>query len=153
MKSVMKAHSILHEVEITYKRPILDVMPLVGSSKDAENVLRKCFDQNRIDLKEFFFVMLLSNSSHVLGISELSSGSIIGTVVNIKEIFQLALKANASAIVLAHNHPSGNLKPSRADNELTGKIKNACCLLDLNLLDHIILTSEGYYSFADNGIL
>jgi DNA repair protein RadC len=89
----------------------------------------------------------------VLGISEISTGGFAGTVADPKVIFSIALKACASSIILSHNHPSGNLKPSQADLNLTRKIKSGGELLDIAVLDHIILTSDSYFSFADEGIL
>jgi DNA repair protein RadC len=89
----------------------------------------------------------------VLGIFEVSSGGVTGTVADPKLIFVAALKANACAIVISHNHPSGNLKPSQQDEQLTQKINQAGKFLDIKLLDHIIVTSEGYYSFADEGLI
>ncbi|MCB4800382.1 JAB domain-containing protein, partial [Neotamlana laminarinivorans] len=79
----------------------------------------------------------------------LSKGGVSGTVVDAKLVFSVALKCNASSIVIAHNHPSGNLKPSEADLRLTKKLKEAGNYLDVKVLDHIILSREGYYSFAD----
>ncbi|MCW3071308.1 MAG: repair protein [Bacteroidetes bacterium] len=89
----------------------------------------------------------------MLGFSKISQGGLSGTVVDAKVVFQVALKANASSILLAHNHPSGNLKPSEADLMITKNIREAGKLMEIPLVDHIILTDEGYYSFADEGSL
>lgn len=97
--------------------------------------------------------MFLNKANKVLGIFEVSSGGISGTVADPRLIFVAALKTNCSGIIISHNHPSGNLKPSRQDEELTQKIKHAGEFLEIKLLDHIIITSEGYYSFADEGLL
>jgi DNA repair protein RadC len=88
-----------------------------------------------------------------LGIFEVSSGGITGTVADPKLIFVAALKSGACGLVLSHNHPSGNLQPSQADIELTKRIKEGGKLLDIQLLDHLIITSEGYCSFSDEGII
>lgn len=144
---------IPQEVEIHYKRPLFDTMKYIKCSKDAETILREFIDANRIDLKEFFFVMLLTNAFQLLGISKVASGSTQGVQINTKEIFQLALKANASAILVCHNHPSGTLKISYADKKQTKKLQTLAKLLDITLADHIIITSESYISFADKGIL
>lgn len=125
----------------------------ITSSLDASNIFRKIIDEHRIDYKEIFCVMLLSRANQVLGVSEIGSGSNAGVVMNTAEIFQLALLANASAIVICHNHPSGKLIPSEQDIECTRKIREASKLLDLRLLDHIIIASEGHYSFSDEGLL
>ena len=106
-----------------------------------------------IDYKEVFYVMLLNNSNHVLGVSKISEGGMTSTVVDIRILFQTALKSHAVAIILAHNHPSGNLKPSQSDIQLTKKIRLAGETLDIKLLDHVILTNENYFSFADESML
>jgi DNA repair protein RadC len=102
---------------------------------------------------EEFFVLLLNRSNKVIGWSKVSMGGMNGTVADPKTIFQVALKANASHIVIAHNHPSGNLEPSQADISLTQKMKESGNFLDLPVLDHLILSTESYYSFADDGKL
>ncbi len=84
---------------------------------------------------------------------EVSTGGVTGTVADPKLVFVAALKANACSIIISHNHPSGNLKPSQADEHLTQKIKLAGQFLDIKLIDHIIVSSEGYYSFADEGLI
>ena len=96
----------------------------------------------------------MNRSNSVLGILEISKGGISGTVTDTRIIFAAAIKGNASGIICAHNHPSGNLNPSESDSKITQKIKEAGNLMDIQLLDHIILTMDGeYYSFADNGLL
>ena len=106
-----------------------------------------------MDYRETFAILFLSRASRILGIQWLSTGGTTGTVVDAKMIFQAALKVNANSIVMIHNHPSCNLQPSDADIKLTRKIKAGGELLNINVIDHIIFTSEGYYSFADEGIL
>lgn len=150
-KSRKSSRPILHEVEIIYNSPRFEEPIQVKTSLDGYNLLMQSFDKRKIDFKEMFYVVLLNNANYCLGYSHISTGSTSGTVVNIKEIFQLAIKTNASAIILAHNHPSGSLKPSEADLRLTRKIKDGCELLDMKLLDHLIITSLSYYSFTDNG--
>lgn len=139
----------IHEVEIVYKRPIIDSMSKVTCPEDSVSIFRQVIPTNRIDYKEYFLVALLSRKNHVLGISIIGMGSTDGACVNIKEIFQLAIKTNSSAIILCHNHPSGNLNPSESDKKLTRKIKEVCGFCDIALLDHLILTKEGYNSFID----
>jgi DNA repair protein RadC len=95
--------------------------------------------------------MYLNNSNQVLGIYPASKGGITGTVADIRLILGVALKTASTAMVIAHNHPSGNLKPSKIDEVLTQKLKNAAALLDVNLLDHLIVSNAGFYSFADEG--
>jgi DNA repair protein RadC len=141
------------ELELHYKRPLFDSMVHIKSSKDAETILRKYIDPNRINLKEFFWMMALTQANRLLGISEIASGSPQGVSMNIKEIFQTILLTNASAIIVAHNHPSGNLKPSQSDRAFTKKLQKLSSLMDVTLLDHVILSSEDYYSFSDDRLL
>ena len=145
-----KEVSSFNEVQIHYQRPIFNDDNAVKSSGDSEKVFRKFIDDKRIDYKEFFWVLLLSNANQVLGVSEIGMGDARGVFVNIKEICQLVLLLNAAAIIVAHNHPSGKLTPSKADIGLTKKLKEALKLLDITLLDHLILTSEDYVSFSDS---
>jgi len=97
--------------------------------------------------------LLLNRGNRVLGIMNVSSGGVSGTIADPKIIFTAALKSNASALVLSHNHPSGTLKPSQPDISLTKKLVDGGKLLDITVLDHLIVTNEGYYSFADEGLL
>lgn len=142
------------EVELIYKSKVKpSERPLANTSSKCYQLLLQTWDENKIDFVEQFKVLLLNRCNRVLGIYELSSGGITGTVADVRLIMTAALKANAVAIILSHNHPSGNLKPSHPDEELTQKIKQAGMFLDIQVLDHIIVTSEGYYSFADEGVL
>lgn len=143
----------IHEVEVIYKRPAISSMEDIKSSKDAKEVFRKLINEEKIDLKEFFMVALLSRNNNVLGVSNISTGNASGTIINVREILQLAIKTNSSSIIVCHNHPSGNLKASDCDIEITKKIKEACGMCDIALLDHIILTSESYSSLADDGLI
>jgi len=108
---------------------------------------------DHLELREEFYILLLNRANHVLGWFPVSKGGSAATIVDPKLIFSIALKCNAHGIILAHNHPSGNLKPSDADIQLTQNIKNGGILLEINILDHIIITSESYFSFADDGKL
>lgn len=106
-------------------------------------------DKSKVEFTEQFRVMPLKGSNRVLGILEVSSGGVSGTVADPKIIFAAALKGNASGIILAHNHPSGNLASSTAGLDLTKKIREAGKFLEIQLLDHLILTTEGYCSMTD----
>lgn len=142
------------EIQLTYKSNVKPSQrPKINGSRDAYEVLKRTWNESTIDLFEEFKVMFTNRANKVLGIMEVSSGGISGTVADPKLIFVAALKAGASGMILSHNHPSGNLSPSQPDIELTRKIKEGGKLLEIQLLDHIILTSESYYSFADEGIL
>ena len=142
------------EIELSYKhlrKP--SECPGISSSRDAYDLLLYHWDQTKLDFIEQFKVILLSRANKVLGIFEASSGSSAGVLVDPKLIMAAAIKGNASGIILAHNHPSGNLQPSVADQELTSKIKCAGGFLEIKVLDHIILNTESYFSFADQGLL
>lgn len=97
--------------------------------------------------------MLLNKANRVIGISEISKGGMSGTVVDLKLVFAIALKACATAIVLVHNHPSGGLRPSSADLTITKRIKECGNLLEIDVFDHLIVTSDGYLSMMDEGLM
>ena len=118
----MKNQYNIHEVQIKYSRPQINQMRQVFKSHDAATLFKLFADADRIDHKEFFWVMLLSQAHHVLGIGEISVGTTNAIAVNTKEIFQLALKGNASNLILGHNHPSGNGEPSSQDISLTNDL-------------------------------
>lgn len=142
------------EIQLSYKSNVKpSLRPKISSSKDAYNVLRENWDNSKIEFIEQFKVMLLNRANRVLGIFEVSNGSATGTVADPKLIFAAAIKANACGIILSHNHPSGNLLPSQADIDLTKKVKEGGKLLEIQVLDHVIVTSEGHYSFADEGLV
>ena len=142
------------EISVSYKPNFKACeRPKITSSKDIYNLLYNNWDLNRIELQEQFKVVLLNRNNKVLGIFEASTGGMAGTVADPKLIFSTALKACASYVILSHNHPSGNLKPSQADIALTQKLKQAGSFLEIEVLDHVILSNEGYYSFADEGLL
>ncbi len=146
--------NMVAEVELVYKNKVKpSERPMVKSSKECYELLLQTWDENKIEFVEQFKVVLMNRAQRVLGIYELSTGGVAGTVADPKLVFTAALKANACNIILSHNYPSGNLKPSRADEELTRKIKQAGTYLDIKVLDHVIVTSEGYYSSADEGVL
>ncbi len=142
------------EVELVYKTKVkASERPKIGSVKDCYQLLIELWNENTIEMQEEFKVILLNRGNRVIGIYEMSAGGITGTVADPRLILAAAIKSLAVSIILSHNHPSGNLKPSRADEELTQKIKYAAAYHDIRVIDHIIITSEGYYSFADEGLL
>lgn len=142
------------EVELVYKTKVkASERPKINSSKDIYEIIRQLWDANKIDMLEEFKVLLLNRGNRIIGVYEVSSGGITGTVADPRLILAAALKSLSVGIVLCHNHPSGNLTPSRADEQLTRKIKEAATYHDITVLDHIILTSEGFLSFADEGLL
>jgi len=145
--------SNLAEIEIFYRNKVRHSdMEKVCGSRDTYEVLQRIWSP-KIDHVEEFMVLCLNRANRILGWAKISQGGLSGTVADPKVIFQVAIKSNACSIILAHNHPSGNLTPSEADINLTRKLKEAGTLLDLPVLDHLIVSSEGYYSFADEGLL
>ena len=141
----------INEVEIVYKRKN-SAKPKFNDSNQVYKILCPFFE-NVIDHHESFKILLCDNNNRILGVYHLSEGGLTGTVVDIRIVAQSIILSNAKSIILAHNHPSGNILPSEQDKSVTNKIKNMCNLLEVRLLDHIVLTSEGYFSFADEGIL
>jgi DNA repair protein RadC len=141
------------EVKMIYRNRIRAAeRPQIGCSNDAYRILNANWDEDTISLYEEFYILLLDRSNRVMGRFLVSQGGIAGTVVDAKLVFAASLKGRASGIILAHNHPSGNLLPSNADIDLTNKLKEGAKLLDLFILDHLILSPDGgYYSFADEG--
>lgn len=124
----------------------------IEASRQAYSVLIPFFEHN-MELFESFYILLLNNSNNTIGFAHLSSGGITGTVVDIRMVAKYALESLATGVILAHNHPSGTLKPSQADINLTNKVKAALKTLDINLVDHLILSSDGFFSFASDGLL
>lgn len=145
-------YSTMPELTIKYKKSDA-VTTQIASSYDTDKILRKMFDSDTLDYNESFITIFLDASNKTIGWHKVSQGGITSTVVDVRQIFSVALKVRATQIILAHNHPSGNLKPSAADGLLTDKIKQAGKVLDIKLLDHLILSDTSFYSFADNGIL
>ncbi len=155
MEKLLKNPSFqVAEVKLSYRARVKPSQrPQVTSSTDTYNILKQSWDTGKLEFVEQFKVLLLNRANRVLGIYELSTGGVAGTVADPKLVFVAALKACASSLILCHNHPSGNLKPSAADLQLTKKLKQGGELLDIAVLDHLILTSESYYSLADEGLL
>lgn len=154
MESTNKNHLNVAEIQLSYKSHVKPSERVkITCSRDAYNVLLQTWDENKLEFVEQFKVMLLNRANKVLGVFEVSTGSTTATVADPKIIFAAAIKANASGIIIAHNHPSGNLSPSQQDIDLTRKVKDGGKILEVQLLDHVIITTESYYSFADEGIL
>jgi DNA repair protein RadC len=140
------------EVELTYKSTSTS-RSKIYSSEDAYKYLLPTYKKGTICYKEYFKVLFLNQSNQVLGYILISEGGITDTTVDVRVILQAALLTNSVAIILAHNHPSGSMKPSRQDIEITKQVKDAARLMRITVIDHLILTDEGYYSFADEGQL
>jgi len=143
----------LAEIRVIYKSKMKRNIK-VTNSIDAFYILFPLFDKNTIELKEEFILLLLNRANNFLGWFRLSSGGTNGTVVDVKLIYMLALQVNTSGIIICHNHPSGNIQPSEADIKLTNQIKEAGKIIGINVLDHLIISSNGtYFDFADEGLL
>ncbi len=143
------------ELTISYKSKVKSSdRYCIRFSKDAYDLLkREGFNDDTLEYKEYFKVVLLNHANKVLGITTISEGGMDSTVVDVRLILQIALLAHSSNIILAHNHPAGGLSPSTLDDKITEKIKEAAKLMDIKLYDHLIVTSEGYYSYTDEGRL
>ncbi len=144
------------EIDIVYKRKSkckVSERPKITTSRDCYEVFVHYWNEDKIELLEEFKVLLLNRANRVLQILPISQGGMTGTVADPRLILAAALKVGAVSVILCHNHPSGNLKPSRADEELTQKIKCAAAYHDIKVLDHLIISNEGYYSFTDEGLL
>ena len=124
----------------------------IGSSSDASEYIRQFYDSD-IEIYESCFILLLNRQNQTIGYSKISQGGIVGTVVDVKLILKYVVESLATGVILAHNHPSGNLQPSREDELITEKIKKALALVDSSLFDHVILTRDGYTSMADEGLI
>ena len=142
------------EIQVSYRPKFkASERPKVSTSEEVYQILFNHWDLDKIELQEQFKVLLLNRANRVIGIYEVSSGGMAGTLADPKLIFGAALKSCASGIILSHNHPSGNLTPSQADIGMTHKLKTAGKFLDIEVQDHLIITAEGYYSFADEGLM
>ena len=142
------------EVYLGYNRKIkTSDAKKVSSSFCAAELFRSVWDEKTLNLRESFKVLLLTRSHRAINVYHHSEGGISGTVSDVRLIMQSALLANASGIILAHNHPSGNKYPSEADRTITAKLKEAAKLFDIAVLDHVILTDDDYLSLADEGLL
>lgn len=151
MKAITSPYQVA-EIEISYKATH-DRSVKISAAKFAYDVFMQMWDQSMIEIQEQFCVLFLNQNNEVLAFRLISSGTSSACVVDVNLILTLALKTRAKSIIMAHNHPSGNLTPSQHDKSITSTIKSACKLLNISLLDHLIVTSEGYYSFADEGVL
>lgn len=140
------------EVEVSYKPKMLVDYSISNSRKSFELMLEH-WDKNTIQMQEEVKVILLNRKNKVLGICSLAKGGITSCVVDVRIILSIALKTLSTGIILIHNHPSGSLNPSRDDKQITEQLKKSCEIMGIELLDHLIITNNGYFSFADEGLL
>jgi DNA repair protein RadC len=124
----------------------------ITGSETAEKYIRQFYGDD-LEIFESFFILLLNRANETIGYAKISQGGIVGTIVDKKIILKYVVESLASGVILAHNHPSGNINPSEADLRITREIKELCNLIDSPVLDHVILTADSFYSFADNGKL
>jgi DNA repair protein RadC len=143
------------EVQLIYKNKVKASDRIkITCSRDAQKIFMENWNPETIDFLEEFKMILLNRSNAVLGIFPISKGGLSGTVTDVRLIYQAAIKANACGTIICHNHPSSNINPSESDNRITEKIKSAGNLLDIQLLDHLIITTDGdYFSYADSGLI
>lgn len=147
--------NFLYELKLSYNRTSeYKKYDPVRTSKDVNRLLRQVFDQDLIEAREEFVILYLNRANVLIGYYKAFQGGVASVVADTKLMVSMGLKALASGMILAHNHPSGRLTPSDQDIRLTNRVKEACKLMDIELLDHLILTADGdYYSFADEGKL
>ena len=142
---------MLNEIEISYNPTKLEVQKIHKSS-DAVKIFKQLWNKE-MEFKESAYMLILNRANETLAIREIATGTLSGVMMPIGQTFGIALKCNAGAIIIAHNHPSGNLKASNADIAMAKKMQNAGELLEVKCLDFLIITSEGYTSFMDEGMM
>ncbi|MDP3558108.1 MAG: JAB domain-containing protein [Bacteroidota bacterium] len=146
-----KPEKAIPEIKLQYHTS--DLYGKVTSSNDAANIVRKILPEGTIEMQEQVIVLYMNRANNVIGYYRHSTGGVHAAIIDVKLIVSTALKSLSSAILIAHNHPSGNLKPSNEDLEITKKLSNAAKAVDVALLDHVIVTKDGHYSFSDEGVL
>ena len=140
------------EIEISYKPKFLSLAQnKATSSKDVYQIFLSLFDPKQLHIKEECYALFLNRNNRIFGSYKVSSGGITSTVVDIRLILSIALKSLSTGLIIAHSHPSGNLVPSNADFQITKRLKEAAELMDISLIDHLIISCDSYYSFADHG--
>lgn len=152
MKNSIVIPEIKISIKFSKKIPVDSLITITGA-ESAAAAFRQIFDADTICWREEMLMLCLNQANKVVGFYKVSSGGMTGTVADSKIIMTIALQSVSTSIIIAHNHPSGNLKPSSADIDLTKKIKAAGELLDIKLLDHLIITDESFISFTEEGII
>lgn len=147
-----KAVTIITALELGRRRRLEEALekPKITSSKAVFEIMQPIIGELS---HEEFWVLYLNNSNKISSKNQLSSGGITGTLVDVRLLFKKAVEISAVAVILCHNHPSGNLKPSKSDKDLTLKIQKAGEVLDVKVLDHLIITEKEYFSFADENLM
>lgn len=146
MKSIKNYNLAVKESDSEFERV------KITSSKVAYDIIKNFYHED-IEIYESFFILILNHANQTIGYAKISQGGICSTVVDVKIVAKYCIDTLASAVILAHNHPTGNLNPSIQDKNITNKLKKALAYIDTEVIDHLILTKNGYYSFADEGII
>ena len=147
--------NFLNEITVLYERKTIELeKDKIKSSGDVISVLKEVYEKNKISYQEEVIILYLINSNKLLGYQKLCTGGLTSAIIDVRLIYSTALKSLATGIIISHNHPSGNTRPSLQDRNLTKQVKEAGKLLDIKLLDHLILTPDDQYiSMADIGDL
>ena len=140
------------EIQVSYK-PNKQFDFKIEDSRQSFNLVMQKWEKDIIEMQEEVKILLLNRNNKVLGVYDLAKGGITSCVVDVRIILAVALKAMATGIILIHNHPSGNLKPSNDDKKITELLNSSCEIMGITLVDHLIITKDDYFSFADEGIL
>lgn len=150
-EKVDKPEKAIPEIKLQYHTS--DYYGKINRSEEAANLIRKIIPEGTIEMQEQVIVLYINRANNVIGYYRHSTGGVTSAIMDVKLIVSTALKSLSSSMILAHNHPSGNLQPSENDRAITSKIKKAAEAVDVQLLDHIIVTKDGFYSFSDEGVL
>lgn len=148
----MKTNSKVAELLVSYSAHIVSEQK-ISNSRETYSLIINHWNLDTIEMLEEVKILLLNKSNRALGVYDLSKGGMSSSIIDVKIVLSIALKSLASGIIIVHNHPSGNLSPSKADIDITEKLKSACNLMDITVLDHLIISKDNYYSFADDGLL
>lgn len=148
----MKTNTQVAELLVSYSPQIVSTQK-ISSSRETYSLITNHWNLDTIEMLEEVKILLLNKSNKVLGVYDLSKGGTSSSIIDVKIVLSIALKSLASGIIIVHNHPSGNLSPSKADIDITEKLKSACKIMEIDLLDHLIITKEDHFSFADDGLL
>ena len=148
----MKLNTQVAELLVSYSPHIVSAQK-ISNSRESYSLITNYWNLDTIEMLEEVKVILLNKANKVLGIFDLLKGGICSSIIDVKIVLSIALKTLATGIIIVHNHPSANLTPSKADIDITQKLKYACKVIEIVLLDHLIISKEDYFSFADDGLL
>ncbi|WP_228400739.1 JAB domain-containing protein [Chryseobacterium taeanense] len=140
------------ELLVSYSPNIISEQK-ISNSRETYSLITNHWNLDTMEMYEEVKIILFNRANKALGVYDLSKGGMSSSIIDVKIILSIVLKTLASGIILVHNHPSGNLVPSKFDIDVTQKLKSACDLMDVAFLDHLIISKENYFSFADDGLL